>query len=253
MAENNVPNAPVGNAAVATTRLHLTPFWTDAPQGLFQMAEAQFHLHNVNADYDKYCLLVASLNREAFKMVGHLLPRDDRQVPEDAYVQLKHALVSSHILSDFKKVELLSRVEPLGGRRLAELLAAMLELCPHGHETSPFFAYLFLQRLPCKIRVLLADEEYADIRALAAKADCFMVLHTPQAHESSLAAMTLHADSSEDETVASATANRGKKWKKNKAKKGKQEKKEAKYCHFHSKYGEKARKCEEPCSWPENE
>jgi hypothetical protein len=65
--------------------------------------------------------------------------------------------------------------------------------------------------------------------------------------------MTLHADSSEDVTVAAATANKGKKWKKNKAKKGKQEKKEAKYCHFHSKYWEKARKCEEPCSWPENE
>jgi hypothetical protein len=112
MAENNVPHAPVANAApaAATTRLHLTPFWTDALHGWFPMAEEQFHLHNVTADYDKYCLLVASLNREAFKMVGHLLPRDDQQVPEDAYVQLKRALVSSHILSDFKKVELLSRV-----------------------------------------------------------------------------------------------------------------------------------------------
>jgi hypothetical protein len=112
---------------------------------------------------------------------------------------------------------------------------------------------LFLQRLSREIRVLLADEEYTDIRALAAKADRFMVLHSPQAHELSLAAMTLNADSSEDETVAAATTNRGKKWKKNKGKKAKQEKKKASYCHFHSKYGENARKCVEPCSWPENE
>jgi hypothetical protein len=254
MAENNMPHVLVDNAAsaVAATRLHLMPFWTDAPHGWFQMAEAQFHLHIVTADYDKYCLLVASLNREAFKMVGHLLPRDDRQVPEDAYVQLKRSLVSSHILSNIKKVELLSRVEPQGGRRPSELLAAMLELCPHGHETSPFFAYLFLQRLPQEICMLLADEEYTDMRALAAKADRFMVLYSPQAPESSLAAMTLNADSSEEETVAAATTGRGKKWKKNKAKKGKQEKKESNYCHFHSKYGEKARKGVEPCSWPEN-
>jgi hypothetical protein len=45
----------------------------------------------------------------------------------------------------------------------------MLKLCPHGQETSSFFAYLFRQWLPREIRVLLANE-YTDMRALAAKA-----------------------------------------------------------------------------------
>jgi hypothetical protein len=169
------------------------------------------------------------------------------------------ALVSSHVMSDYKKVELLSRVEPLGGRRPSELLVTMLELCPRGHEASPFFAYLFLQRLPREIRVLLADDDTANMRAIAEKADRYLVLHTPQAHESSLVAITQPAESEEDDTMAATTAQqRGKRWKKkNFSKRGKQQQqqqqKSTSICTFHLRYGEKARKCEEPCSWPENE
>jgi hypothetical protein len=56
--------------------------------------------------------------------------------------------------------------------------------------------------------------------------------------------------------VAAATAQqRGKKWKKkNFSKRGKQQQqKSTPICTFHLRYGEKARRCEEPCSWPENE
>jgi hypothetical protein len=253
MAENNVPDA----AAHATSTLRLTPFWPDAPNSWFQMAEAQFHLRGVTADYDKYCLLLASLPKESFRMVSHLVELDGDRVADDAYTQLKRALVSSHIMSDYKKVELLSRVEPLGGWRPSELLATMLELCPRGHEASPFFAYLFLQRLPREIRVLLADDDTANMRAIAEKADRYLALHTLQAHESSLAAITQPAESEEDDTVAAATAQqRGKRWKKkNFSKRGKQQQQQQKstsICTFHLRYGEKARKYEEPCSWPEN-
>jgi hypothetical protein len=155
MAENNRPDA----AAYAASTLCLTPFWPDAPTSWFQMAEAQFHQHGVAADYDKYCLLLASLPKESFRMISHLVELDRDCVPDDVYTQLKHALVSRHMMLDYKKVELLSKVEPLGGWRPSELLATMLELCPHGHETLPFFAYLFLQCLPHEIRVLLADDK----------------------------------------------------------------------------------------------
>jgi hypothetical protein len=111
----------------------------------------------LHKDYNKGCILVASLTREVFKMVGHLLTREDQEIPDDAHLQLERALVSTYILSNFKKVELLSRIEPLGGRRPSELMAAMLELCPHGHKSSPFFAYLFLQRLLREIHELLVD------------------------------------------------------------------------------------------------
>jgi hypothetical protein len=107
------------------------------------MAEAQFCLWNMMNDNDKYLSLVATLLLETFHMVVHIVEKEEQ--PEDAYKQLKAALVASHVLTDYQSVEQLSKVEPLGGRRPSDLLAAMLELCPREHES---FHFSFLQWLP---------------------------------------------------------------------------------------------------------
>jgi hypothetical protein len=122
--------------------LHLPPFWCDAPRSWFTMAEAQFHLRNITRDKDKYLCWIAALPGDAFRMVAHIVEQKDQA--DDAYNQLKAALVSSLTMSDYQRIELLSKVEPLGGRKPSDLLATMLELCPHGHKSSPFFCYLFL-------------------------------------------------------------------------------------------------------------
>jgi hypothetical protein len=44
----------------------------------------------------------------------------------------------------------------------------MLSVCPSGMELQPVFQYLFLQRLPQRLRTLLGEQECGDIRALAA-------------------------------------------------------------------------------------
>jgi hypothetical protein len=135
MAENN----DAVNAAAAPAHLRLPSFWCGAPRSWFTMAEAQFRLRNITEDNDKYLCLIAALPCEAFRLVAHLVERDDQRA--DAYAQLKAALLTLHTMSDYQRVELLSRVEPLGGRKPSDLLAVMLELCPRGHETSPFFGY----------------------------------------------------------------------------------------------------------------
>ena len=49
-------------------------------------------------------------------------------------------------LTDYQKVDQLLKMGDLGASRSLELLAAMLELCPPGQETSLFFTHLFLCR-----------------------------------------------------------------------------------------------------------
>jgi hypothetical protein len=44
----------------------------------------------------------------------------------------------------------------------------MAELCPTGHEDSPFFLFLFMQRLPKELRIVLGKVDDHDIRAMAA-------------------------------------------------------------------------------------
>jgi hypothetical protein len=74
------------------------------------------------------------------------------------------ALVSSHVLSNYRRIELLSSMDVT--------------------------VDLFLQCLLCEIRVLLSDEDSENIRAVARNADHLMVLHNPQTHEIMVAAVT---------------------------------------------------------------
>jgi hypothetical protein len=68
-------------------------------------------------------------------------------------------------------------MEPLGGRKPSELLAALLELCPRGHKTSIFFTHLFLERLPAELRIMLEEDDHQNPRDVAEKADSHWALH----------------------------------------------------------------------------
>ncbi len=102
---------------------------------------------------------------------------------EDPYQQLKDRLCQSHQLTEFQHVEKLHQLDSLGGRKPSELLHEMAELCPTGHEDSLFFLFLFMQRLPKELRIILGKvDDHEDIRAMAAKADKLWSLHNHQQH-----------------------------------------------------------------------
>jgi hypothetical protein len=134
----------------------------------------------------------------------------------------------------------------------------MLELCPHGHESYPFFCYLFLQRLPREICVLLAEEDATNMRAIPEKADRNLAIHAPQAHDTMVAALPAGSESEKD-CVAAATANKGKQKHKKPVKKAGRRRsispstRRPALCFYHFRLGEKARHCKEPCTWSGNE
>jgi hypothetical protein len=94
-----------------------------------------------------------------------------------AYDDIKNRLVASHQLTDFQKAEKLFQMPALGSRKPLDLMAAMLETCLRGEEKSNLFACIFLQRLPREIRVLLANVDHKDPKALATRADELWALH----------------------------------------------------------------------------
>jgi hypothetical protein len=147
-------------------------------------------------DEIKYTLLLTALPWDAFRVVAHLV---EDNPPADGYVQLKAALIASHVLSNYQWVEMLARMEPLGGRRPSEMLTAMLELCLRGEESSMFFFFFFLQRLLREI-----------LHAVADKADKLVALHSPQSHDMVAAAVNKLGSEEEDETATAVkSSNRG--------------------------------------------
>ncbi len=157
------PPAPV------MLHIKLPEFWIDAPVAWYGAAEAQFLARGVTSELAKFCAVASALTRESAKPVSHLLATPD---PVRPYEALKEAMLASHELTPFQKMERLMATPALGGRTPTQLLHDMLELCPTPELMGKeFFAYFFLQRLPSELRVLLAHEDHSDLRRLAAMAD----------------------------------------------------------------------------------
>jgi hypothetical protein len=115
--------------------------------------------------------------------------------------------------------------------------------------------------------VLLSEDDPANMRAIAEKADRLIAMHVPQSHDTCAAVAT--ADSSEDaEVVAALQGARSRKDKGSRrpqqvphqqkelgrridlAKKGSEPGRSFRtsMCHYHAKFGEGARHCQEGCA-----
>jgi hypothetical protein len=148
MADENLPPADASRSNIAAVRL--PPFWQSSPANWFLQAEGQFAICEIMQPLDKYYLVMSALSELPVDMVSSVLKAEPDQ---ESYGQLKAALVASHTMTDYQKVDKLIAMEPLGGRKLTELLAAMQKL--RLPQDEAFFTWAFIQRLLREVRVLL--------------------------------------------------------------------------------------------------
>jgi hypothetical protein len=197
----------------------------------FLQAEAQFTIRKITQPLDKYYLVKLALSELQVDMVSSMLRAEPDQ---ESYGQLKAALVASHTMSDYQKVDMLMAMEPLGGRKPTEMLAAIQWLLPP--QDKAFFAWAFIQWLPCEVLILLAQDDTLHMRKLAEKAVALMALHQPQHHDiTAVAAAGPTLDTNQarnDETVAAATMRRKGKDGRN----GKKCQKGSRRCHCQSPF-----------------
>jgi hypothetical protein len=78
----------------AAAMLCLPSFWCDAPRSWFTMAEGQFCLRNITDS-------LVALPRNTFCMIVDIMEQEAQT--DDAYSQLKAALVSSNTMSDYTR------------------------------------------------------------------------------------------------------------------------------------------------------
>jgi hypothetical protein len=129
---------------------------------LGQFADAQFAIRDIVDPLYKYYLVLGALSEANVDIVRHIV---EEEPDATSFQWLREALVSTHILSDYQRIDRLFASEPLNSRKPSELLAVMSKLQPADHKQ--YFAYFFLQRLPGEVGILLSQEPVADMRALA--------------------------------------------------------------------------------------
>jgi hypothetical protein len=225
----------------------LPEFWPQAPVLWFSRAECIFTLRHVEDEVTKYCAVVACLPHDVLRQVADLL---DIAALTEPYKQLKDRLLSANELTPIQRAERVMQMADLGGQKPSQLLAAMLEWCPRGEERSPFFIASFLRRLPNELRILLAHEDFSDLKAVSQKADALWQL-CPRLDSINAAVAALDVDdaSAPIAGVGQRPA-KGRSAAQSTKKKG-SGKKSIVYCWKHHQYGEKAHSCADPstCMW----
>jgi uncharacterized membrane protein YgcG len=272
-----VPAGAAQPAAGANLVVKLPAFWPSNPVAWFANADGQFALRGITCQRVKYYNTLSVLPEATVNLIADLV--ETEEVPQDAYTQLKARLYGAHQLSDYARVEQLFALPTLGDRKPSELLAEMTRICPRGQENNLFFTYCFLHRLPREIRVLLADVDHADRRALAVRADQIWAHNTKYSHDAAVAAVEAVP---EPAAVAAVAANnrqrggggrggRGGRANGNRGRGSGQRggatggsgvaapltpsdnaRAGSDLCHYHWSFGERAHKCVAPCSWQGN-
>jgi hypothetical protein len=113
------------DAAAAGARgstIRLPPFWSRSLLAWVRAAEAQFVLRNVTSSLEKYYLVLIALSEDQVDRVQAIV---EAEATEESYVKLWAALLATHTLNPYQQVDLLVNMEPLGGRKPSDLLAAM--------------------------------------------------------------------------------------------------------------------------------
>ena len=200
--------------------LKLPEFYRHAPQVWFSLLEQHFNLRQVVDDDQKFSHVVVNLP-EAVSTLIH----DDITSPpaKDQYAHIKARLLKEFSLSEMDCAHQLLDFPGMGDFRPSQLLTKMLLLLPEDERSKPscLFKVLYLRQLPAEVCAHLTDKTQLEIKALAEEADKFFSNNGAR----------IQAVHTQPKAAATSAASAGR------------------LCFYHARFGDKAKKCESPCSY----
>lgn len=259
----------------AATILTLPRFWAEDPLLWFLQIENKFLVHRISTQTRRFELLLDALPQEAISDVRDILMAPRSVTPYD---DIKNALLKRLVRSEESRIQELLNSAELGDRRPTQFLRHLQKLLG---EKAPSFddavlRELFLKRMPASVRIGLAVAHAQPLTQLAELAD--RILETSAATVAATRADVSSADitdlrslidhlttevaelrrrdrrrhsspsssSTRDQRIfrrrsTPATA---------RAPSPTSDQASTRPCYFHRRFGDAARRCSPPCSWP---
>ena len=235
-------------AAAYAIALKLPDFWPSDPELWFAQVEALFEAQKITQPKTKFAHIVRVLPARYASEVRDIILRP----PEQPYLAIKAALQKRVCLSRRQQLQQLLHTEELGDRKPSQLLRHMLKL--RGGTTAEadgdeIFREIFLQKLPISVRTTLAIHKEKPLGDLADMADNMVEVQGPQAAHGRI-------DQVQQETseIASIHSEIQKLWRAIQSPQKPQQERSSSVgntglCWYHERFGNKASKCREPCSF----
>ncbi|KFD51246.1 hypothetical protein M513_07846 [Trichuris suis] len=228
----------------------LPPFWPAVPQLWFAQAEAQFSLRAITSQQTKFNYVISSLSWEYAAEVRDLILSPPATQPYDTQRTMRTAA------SEQRRLQQLLSAEDLGDRKPTQLLRHMQQLLGSKIRSvdDALFRELFLQRLPCSVRMILASStETMNVQTLAEIADRILeatpttVLTVNTVADDDFRHLRQEVDKLKKRIVriqSTKTQRKANRDHDNTDSQG--------VCWYHQCYGSKAKNCKAPCSYAGN-
>lgn len=217
--------------------------------------EAQFRNNGITADQTKYDIVVGSIEAENLAHVTDILTRSPSSGKYDA---IKERLISVFADSETQRTQKLLTELELGDRKPSQLLCEMRNLADD-QIGEHFLKTLWFQRLPVDMKSILSVST-DDLPKLATKADRIWELKpdryqtqmniastSKQEAGNQIAALQRQVD---ELTTQIAELRRERSHTREKQRqRNRSTSRDQTICYYHWKFGDKARKCLQPCNY----
>ncbi|CAH2101295.1 unnamed protein product [Euphydryas editha] len=246
--------------------VRIPPFWPEEPALWFAQIEGQFIISGITADTTKFYYVIAQLDHQYAAEVKDVITSPPA---ENKYNKLKTELIKRLSESQERKVQQLLIHEELGDRKPSQFLRHLRTLAGQTVPDS-FLRTLWSSRLPHNIQTVIASQAESTLESVADLADRIHEIASPIQQVARVS-----AGNSVDELklqieeltrqVASLQANqvRNAHYKYSRLPRSRERRSSAhryrsrsrsrtpksNYCWYHNRFGVRANKCIEPCSF----
>ncbi|XP_070132583.1 uncharacterized protein [Drosophila bipectinata] len=200
--------------------------------------EAQFVLAGITSDETKFNTILASIEAPVLARIADAIVNQPRTVK---YENLKSCILERFCESEQKKIQKLISETDLGDKRPTQLLNELNALAANKVQES-FLKALWLQRLPTQVQAILqaSDASLANLAKLADK-----VMEVGDFHQ----VRTIDAKSAPTSSAVSDDRLDRIEQQINALFRNRSGETAGDMCWYHSKFGNAAKKCRQPCSF----
>ena len=252
----------------------LPRFFREDPGSFFVIAEASFRRAHIRSESIKADYLIASLDQDLVPHIKHIIEAEPK--PADVYTQIKNRLIASFSISAETRFRRLLRGEViLDGK--PSLLLTRLGTLNDGSCSDTILKSVFLEQMPSHIRAILAMSNVEDLQELANLADKVSEASQPTNYQiastsnipdytTKVSAVSTPVDpisalteiltrqferlSSEIRELKSSQQTRSRSTSRHRLGRDRSRNRNSnKRCYYHQRFGTKANKCVQPCSW----
>lgn len=240
-------------AQIARVSVRIPPFWHAKPALWIAQIESQFAAAGITNDKTKYHTVVAAIESSVLSQISDIVLNPP---VANMYDTLKARLLEHYAVSEQKRIKKLLQDLELGDMRPTQLLREMRDLA--GNEMNDnMLKSVWMSRLPPNVRsiISISSDSLDKLGILADK--IFEVSDSPHVNAVSMPQNVSTAQSSLEKQVsllvkevAELKTKFTQRPRSRSRSRGRSESDEV--CWYHRKFGDKAKKCRQPCRTAKN-